>query len=73
MKTKGKKVELTEEKLVGIIEKITNTAVKEAKAVWDKEHKAKLAEMKQPKITSKQIDTLIENKVNAILSKKFNK
>ncbi len=71
--TKGtKKVQLTEDKLVSIIEGITKKAISEAKVKWVADQK-KLTETKQPKITSKQIDRLVETKVNAILTARFGK
>jgi len=73
MVKEGKKVQLTEDKLVTIIEGITQKAIAEAKVKWVAEQRKAVVETKQPKITSKQIETLVENKVNAILSAKFGK
>lgn len=65
---KARVIRIPESKLVNIIEGIVKTAVKEEKTKW-------ITESKKTKktITSKEIDTLVENKVMAILAKKFGK
>ena len=67
-KKNARVIRIPESKLVNIIEGIVKTAVKEEKTKW-------LTESKKTKrtITSKEIDTLVENKVMAILAKKFGK
>ena len=67
-KKNARVIRIPESKLVNIIEGIVKTAVKEEKTKW-------LAESKKTKktITSKEIDTLVENKVMAILAEKFGK
>lgn len=76
MDKRKKIIPITEDKLVKVIENITKKAVAEAKTTWEADMKIKLAEAKsknQPKITSKQIEALVESKVNAIISAKFPK